>query len=59
VDHTRDPPWRDRPLTLPNKSVLGEDIRGIEVTVDADNVKDGVDRGETIDVGNACKRVKG
>ena len=37
----RDYPSMTRPLTLPNKTVLGEDIRGIEVTVDADNVKDG------------------
>ena len=37
----RDYPSLTRPLTLPNKTVLGEDIRGIEVTVDADNVKDG------------------
>ena len=36
-----DYPSLTRPLTLPNKTVLGEDIRGIEVTVDADNVKDG------------------
>ena len=37
----RDYPSLTRPLTLANKTVLGEDIRGIEVTVDADNVKDG------------------
>ncbi len=37
----RDYPSLTRPLTLPNKTVLGEDIRGIEVSVDADNVKDG------------------
>lgn len=36
-----DYPSLTRPLTLANKTVLGEDIRGIEVTVDADNVKDG------------------
>lgn len=34
-------PSLTRPLTLANETVLGEDIRGIEVTVDADNVKDG------------------
>jgi len=37
----RDYPSMTRPLTLPNKTVLGEEIHGIEVTVDADNVKDG------------------
>jgi hypothetical protein len=34
-------PSLTRPLTLANETVLGEDIRGIEVSVDADNVKDG------------------
>lgn len=34
-------PTLTRPITLANKTVLGEDIRGLEVTVGADNVKDG------------------
>jgi hypothetical protein len=34
-------PALTRPLTLANQSVLGEDIRGIEVTTRADTVKDG------------------
>ncbi|WP_224277972.1 M14 family metallopeptidase [Nocardioides lacusdianchii] len=34
-------PSLTRPLTLANETVLGEDIRGIEVSVGADDVKDG------------------
>lgn len=30
-----------RPITLPNKSVLGKPVRGIEITTNAKNVKDG------------------
>lgn len=37
----RDYPDLTRPLTLANKTVLGEDIRGIEISRNADNVKDG------------------
>ena len=34
-------PTLTKPLTLENRTVLGEPIRGLEITVDADNVKDG------------------
>ena len=34
-------PRLTRPLTLDNRSVLGEEIRGLEITTHADNVKDG------------------
>ena len=34
-------PSLTKPLTLAHRTALGEEIRGIEVSVDADNVKDG------------------
>jgi hypothetical protein len=34
-------PGLTRPLTLENQSVLGEDIRGLEISTDADTVADG------------------
>ncbi|WP_210649203.1 M14 family zinc carboxypeptidase [Nocardioides sp. SYSU D00065] len=34
-------PTLTRPLTLPNRTVLGEPIRGLEISVDARDVRDG------------------